>query len=289
MNSLSTPGSVVILGEYAILERGLGVACATAPRMYLHFEASDRFSVRGMRTSELVTVDAELCAICLSELGLAESELHMSLTADGRGFFHSSGRKKGLGSSAALVVALIAGCMVAAGEDPLADRDRVFHHALRAHRKWKRGGSGYDVAVSSYGGCGLFRGGVLPEWDPVSLPWKLELEYTAQSMDTTQAVQRFLSWQASHPRAAAEFLAASDHYVQEFLATSQYSLLQELMAGARQLYDGLEKRIGIRYPDNIRLPSSDVAWKTSGAGYELLLYLHPPPDEMMTEEGLRWE
>jgi phosphomevalonate kinase len=64
------------------------------------------------------------------------------------------GRKLGLGSSAAIVVASLA-AVVAERDGTRSDaalRDAVFGTALRAHREAQGGGSGVDVASSAWGG-----------------------------------------------------------------------------------------------------------------------------------------
>jgi phosphomevalonate kinase len=65
-----------------------------------------------------------------------------------------SGRKLGLGSSAASVVAALGCRAVARGEDPRVPlvRARIFRAARAAHARVQNGGSGVDVAASVHGG-----------------------------------------------------------------------------------------------------------------------------------------
>src|SRR5580704_16155372 len=110
------PGKLVLTGAYAVL--------AGAPAIVI---AVDRYASADPLTPEDVDVRA----------------LH-----DG------SGRKLGLGSSAASVVASLGARAVARGED-LQDervRARLFREARDAHAKGQGGGSGADVATAVHGG-----------------------------------------------------------------------------------------------------------------------------------------
>jgi phosphomevalonate kinase len=73
---------------------------------------------------------------------------------DVRALYDEEGRKLGLGSSAAAVVASLAAKALARGEDlsHARVRARLFLAARRAHARAQNGGSGVDVAASVYGG-----------------------------------------------------------------------------------------------------------------------------------------
>ena len=63
--------------------------------------------------------------------------------------------KLGLGSSAAIVVAALGACAAARGENPSdpAVRQAIFRVARASHAEVQNGGSGVDVAASTYGGA----------------------------------------------------------------------------------------------------------------------------------------
>ncbi len=111
------------------------------------------------------------------------------LTLDTRAFHDTtSGRKLGLGSSAALATALIAALAWPTAEDGAA----VLPLAGNAHREFQRGsGSGIDVATSVHGGVIAYRRGQ----DVHRLEWPDELAYriywSGVSADTVTRVTAY--------------------------------------------------------------------------------------------------
>ena len=157
----SAPGKVVLYGEYAVLDGAPAICMAIDRRARARVSDSDtdfhrvlapgftevegRFRVdaggidwlQGERTFSLV--DAVLRAVGFSSSDPLLIELDTSAFLD-----PVSGRKLGVGSSAALTVALLSA--LAASANVLAD-------AIDAHRRLQRGaGSGLDVATAIHGG-----------------------------------------------------------------------------------------------------------------------------------------
>jgi phosphomevalonate kinase len=134
----SAPGKVVLSGEYAVLDGAAAVCAAVNRRAVVKldesldgqchvltpgFSGEDRFSI----------VDA----VC------GGSRPSLSIELDTRSF-SEEGHKIGIGSSAALTVALVAA---------LGKSDDVFVKALLAHSELQDGaGSGDDVAAAAHGG-----------------------------------------------------------------------------------------------------------------------------------------
>jgi phosphomevalonate kinase len=110
------PGKLVLTGAYAVL-RG-------APAIVV---AIDRYAVADTESSSVVDVHA----------------LH-----------DEAGRKLGLGSSAATIVASLGARAVVRGEDPrhAPVRAEIFRVARETHSREQGGGSGVDVAASVFGG-----------------------------------------------------------------------------------------------------------------------------------------
>ncbi len=199
--TVTVPGNVILLGEYAVLEEGgLGAACAVQNRVRLQAEAAQELSVEGRwpggsfawspgkSTSPLVSAvyrtvsewkeRQRLGAIPALRVCIDSSELYLP-----------HGRKAGFGSSAAVTVALvIALCAngdqrtgglgtgdqgtagLALGEQ-LLEGQALAKLALAAHRLAQGGaGSGYDVYCSFFGGWGMFRGGTAPSWEAHARP-----------------------------------------------------------------------------------------------------------------------
>ncbi len=122
------PGKLVLSGAYAVLEGAPAVVSAVD--RYVHCDSA--------RAAERVT-----------------PEVRAALGASRAPYFDASalradGRKLGLGSSAAILVASLAS-LSEAGDD-LSLRNGIFAPALRAHREAQGGGSGIDVAASTWGG-----------------------------------------------------------------------------------------------------------------------------------------
>ncbi|HHH12033.1 MAG TPA: hypothetical protein ENK23_08190, partial [Sorangium sp.] len=131
------PGKLVLSGAYAVLEG--------APALVL---AADRYVIAD--TSRAATYQAEEVLAAVT-LGMIERPIWYDVSAL-REAGPGGGRKLGLGSSAAIVVATLAACRLAAGESPRALGRRLLPDALRAHRQAQPRGSGIDVAASCLGG-----------------------------------------------------------------------------------------------------------------------------------------
>jgi phosphomevalonate kinase len=110
------PGKLVLTGAYAVLEGAPAIVAAV-----------DRYAV----------ADTEL-----------PGKIDVGALQD------DAGRKLGLGSSAASIVASFGARALAHGDDPrhAAVRSEIFRSARDAHQRQQGGGSGVDVAASVHGG-----------------------------------------------------------------------------------------------------------------------------------------
>jgi phosphomevalonate kinase len=110
------PGKLVLTGAYAVLDGAPAIVVAV-----------DRYAAADIRSPTQVDV---------------------------RELYDEGGRKLGLGSSAAAVVATLAARAMARGEDPryAAVRAEIFRVARGVHAREQHGGSGVDVAASVHGG-----------------------------------------------------------------------------------------------------------------------------------------
>jgi phosphomevalonate kinase len=158
MTRARAPGKLVLSGAYAVLSGA--PAIVTAVSRYVIADTS--------QPAELVT-----------------DEVAAALTAGQRapGFdasqLREAGRKLGLGSSAAILLASL--FALERDADPSLDdssvRRTLFTRALAAHRHAQGGGSGVDVAASCFGGTLVYRlGAAGPELRPVTLPAQLVFE-----------------------------------------------------------------------------------------------------------------
>ncbi|HEY6077317.1 MAG TPA: hypothetical protein VIW29_00845 [Polyangiaceae bacterium] len=171
MTRARAPGKVVLSGAYAVLSGAPAIVCSV-----------DRY----------VTADSEQAA------ELVTPELEAALEAGERApWFDASalrqdGRKLGLGSSAAILVASLYALAKGARPELLHTElvQLVFERALRAHRIAQAGGSGVDVACSAFGGTLSYRLlGDGPRCAPLALPGGLVVElWTCPEASSTRAL-----------------------------------------------------------------------------------------------------
>ena len=129
--------------------------------------------------------------------------------------------KLGLGSSAAVVVAALATSL-----DP-SDRRALFHAARAAHAKAQGGGSGIDVAASTYGGVLEYR---QHDAEPLARAWpeglRLDVFFAGTSAKTSSLLARVAALAAADPaRHAAvvqELCDASVHAARVFDHASDF-------------------------------------------------------------------
>jgi phosphomevalonate kinase len=145
------PGKVLLFGAYSVLEGTQALVVAV-----------DRYAVAD--TDHVApSTSAEVCAAIGDEPAPA-----LDLTS-----LHQDGEKLGLGSSAAALVATLGARAAERGKD-LADlivRKDILFDAKRAHAAAQGGGSGVDIAASTYGGALFYS--TLPDVDPLILQAEL--------------------------------------------------------------------------------------------------------------------
>ena len=161
----SAPGKVIIAGEYAVLDGAPAICVAVNRRAQVsitsnsknhHTVAAPGFSER-LACFEIMADAAEefpLLAAVWQELQIETSDF-LSIVLDSSGFRDANAGKIGIGSSAALTVALTAAL------DCLAHESRDIRSiAIAAHRRLQGGaGSGADIACSVAGGVTEYRMG----------------------------------------------------------------------------------------------------------------------------------
>ncbi len=225
---------------------------------------------------------------------------------DTRALFEPDGRKRGLGSSAAMTVALTAVWPVAAGR-PRTNAADILRHAVEIHRLAQGGtGSGYDVATSALGGHVLFTGGREPTASRVDLPWlpPMRLFPGASAVATRAAVSAYREWRRESPGAAQRFLARSNELVREFVGAAGWAAARRVFDAHRTLGIELGDAIGVSArigpPEDVQRSDAalsdadplDVTWKAVGAGSELGVLLpadsRDPHTIAVSPEGIRW-
>lgn len=197
------PGKLFVIGEYAVLHgaRALvaaldaGIRCRVEPASDWWLSAPD-LGVEG-RVGDVAGEGGGKLLAAAIEVGRGEFGVDGPLSLHVRGAHAASSDKRGLGGSAASVVAILGALAAAAGHDlDGADtRRRLFAAALAVHRAHQRGrGSGADVAASVYGGWldyALAEGGarIAPATLPPDTRWAAA--WSGVPSDTARAIEAF--------------------------------------------------------------------------------------------------
>jgi phosphomevalonate kinase len=190
------PGKLVLSGAYAVLE-GAPALVAAVDR-YAEADAS--------RPAHLVT-DEVAAAIERGHLQAAPWFDASALRSIQGGASH----KLGLGSSAAILVASLGAASAREGLDDGALRQVVFEPALAAHRAAQGGGSGIDVAASTFGGVICARrseGGLLHVAHSLPRDLVVTVFWSGVAASTATLVGAVRDLASSDPRAYAAILAA---------------------------------------------------------------------------------
>lgn len=307
------PGKLVIVGEYAVLEGAPGLAVAvdvraearirTAPGSRNQLVIPDTGESFGFRwvagngprwegaSPGAFGLPLEACVAILAARGLLPSaaalpacQIELATAA-----FHQTGPgghrvKLGLGSSAAIVVALTGALLRFAG-GPALPRQALIAICHEAHRRLQGGaGSGIDVATAITGGAVAIEFGRshgpdagVPQARPVAWPRRLSMAavWTGQSASTPAMLGRL---RAYRERDAARFGshmerlgANAGQAVAAWNAEDTPGILGAIAgyeAGLRQLDEAAG--IGIFSPVHERLRAIAVkqgaVYKPSGAG-----------------------
>ncbi|MBI3178041.1 MAG: hypothetical protein HYZ27_00170 [Deltaproteobacteria bacterium] len=198
------PGKLVVLGEYAVLEGAPALVTAVdryavvrarpAPRSEVEahelgvraaFEVERGRVVWGQQVTADQRAALSLVAACIEEA--APGSTPLALEVDTRELVDAkSGAKLGLGSSAAVSVALCGALLARAG---ITDAQEIFARALAAHRGAQSGGSGVDVAAACFGQSLVFRAGAAPRFYPVALTVEMVCVWTGRAASTRALVQ----------------------------------------------------------------------------------------------------
>lgn len=167
----SAPGKLFLLGEYAVLhgapalltavDRRARVTIGTAARDFTvtapNLGLNAQLNADGSLPDDLGAGEKDQLRVftavreTLIDDGLLPTLPALAVSIDSSPFWATGAGKLGLGSSAAVAVALTSALTRAAGVR--LERDRLCEVAIRAHRASQGGtGSGGDVAASVYGG-----------------------------------------------------------------------------------------------------------------------------------------
>jgi len=281
--STSAPGKVVIAGEYAVLDGAPAICMAVNRRAHVSITTSDndhhsvlapgfsesagRFTAVGNRIEWLAGADEfSLLEAVWQEAAPTVSE-NLTIVLDSNDFIDpASSVKLGIGSSAALTVALIAAF------DKVTDDDiNVLRAATDAHRRFQQGsGSGVDIACSLAGGLVEYRiGGESAS----SLTWPNGLAYallwSGVAASTDEKLNQLARTEAGQAR--AELVIASARVAASWREGNPVEILQQLRDYTKALrkFD-VDHRLGIFDAGHAKLADAaapaGLVYKPCGAG-----------------------
>ncbi|WP_018662727.1 phosphomevalonate kinase [Heyndrickxia acidiproducens] len=181
---VKAPGKLMIAGEYAVIEPGQPAVVAAVDR-YITVDAKDSSenvlslpqlgieevvwhtegdSVQFSREDPRLRFIANALSVftrLAREKSLSPRPLHLTITSELDDA--ASGKKYGLGSSAAILVSVLAALLHIHRRELPATKDMIYKLASIAHLKTQGNGSGADLAASTYGGWIHYKA-FRPDW-----------------------------------------------------------------------------------------------------------------------------
>lgn len=312
---LKIPGNLLLVGEYSVTipgGKGIGTAidtwaCITAePHDMLTIECkfNNKDYSQSYSPGQMPLIDCVLKNLRkYFELKKIPFPNSFKVYVDTSDFYLPNGRKKGFGSSAAVVVGLTSLFLKLALNH--FNTEEVFPLALSIHRDFQGGrGSGYDIAASLYGGIGLFTGGILPIWQPITPAWvnNLRLIEGDEEVSTKQALAAFSHF-LSHHSDSKSFINQSNELVTQ-LAQCKDSVSAKLsFKKAAELNQWIHHQLDIssegprlkKLLDQLR--ANDCPGKALGAGGEIAAVMVERNTSLVKNfqplnvsyKGIKWE
>ena len=191
-SSASAPGSLMLMGEHAVLQGSSAISCAVTSRMHVSLKRLKNkkliiHSALGTYESSIdnIAPDPRFRFVLACFDGQQEG---LELTIESE-FSHTVG----LGSSAAVTVATLGALL-----GPKIDRLILFQKSVEVVRRVQKIGSGADVAASIFGGAVFYRMDPLVI-EPLSTLLPLTLIYSGSKMTTIEVINRVLEAREMHP------------------------------------------------------------------------------------------
>ncbi len=208
--TVSAPGSLMLLGEHAVLHGHRALVCAINRRITVHLTALDVDELRIVSAlgnyecplNDLIDHPALRFAIQAVKQHVDELPSGLLLNIES-GFSADIG----FGSSAAVTVAVHAAILRwLLGEDP--DPRMVFRQGLETVHAVQGRGSGADLAASVYGGIVCYTTAPTVEPVPVSVP--LTAVYCGYKTPTPEVILKVEQWRAENQETYARIYADID-------------------------------------------------------------------------------
>ncbi len=262
----SAPGKVILSGEYAVLDGAPAISMAVNRRAVVTLASAgdDNAAVRSLGLAGQLDSGLFDCVVRASNFSRSND---YSFVLDTSAFVDAeSGTKLGIGSSAAVTVALVKAIVSLVGDN--SDVDEI---AAIAHRDFQQGvGSGVDIATSVAGGFLEFR---LQETSITKLAWptglKFALLWSGVAASTRSRVDRL---EASDTRPSRARLSEEASAIAHSWASGDADVI---IAACRRYNDALmafsvDHKLGIFEAGHDALAqdalANGLAYKPCGAG-----------------------
>ena len=253
----SAPGKIVLSGEYAVLWGAPAVCMAVDRRAVATVQPADACS---LTTPGFTDSDPFRVVDALSPGGRPACDITLDTTA-----FANNGSKIGLGSSAALTVALAAA---------LDNSVEIYEQTLAAHKRLQgNSGSGVDVAAAVHGGLLEYS---MTSREAASLPWPNGLAFrviwTGVPVSTGEKLKK-LAAQAGQPamRSRSALLLVAPRMAQAWRSADAGAILETYVTYIGVLRQfSVDHDLGIFDAGHDKLTDAAMAdglvYKPSGAG-----------------------
>lgn len=311
--TIKVPGKLMVAGEFAVLVPNHHLAVTAVDRfvyatiadsedamlsledfelneLYWNYEAGKVSITSTDERLSFVQVAMEITCTYLEEQGVEIDPFELSIRSE---LDDASGIKYGLGSSAAVVSAVVTAIIAHYTKEEL-DKDLIFKLAALSHVKTQGSGSGADVAASVYGGVleyssfqaewlkDLYQKAesiseiIAEEWiylslKPIKLPETVHfcVGWTGNPASTTKLVDIILKQKMLNSIAFEEFLQNSEKAVHTLLTGMEENNHSLLFAGVKANREALAE-IGRQARTSIETPLlttlCDLAEELGGAG-----------------------
>lgn len=244
----SAPGSLMLLGEHAVLHGKQALVCAINRRITVHLSPLPDRTVRVLSAlGDYVSTLDELAGYPSLKFVLQAVRRHLDRIPSGFELRIDSefSADIGFGSSAAVTVATHAALMRwINGKVPR--REDVFNAALETVHAVQGRGSGADLAASVFGGIVGFS--THPEFEPVEVSLPLTAVYCGYKTPTVEVIQKVEALRSEDPAKYDRIYSEMDMGVREALAAlkeEDWTLFGLTLDRGQQLMD----EMGVNTPE----------------------------------------
>lgn len=271
----SAPGKLFLLGEYAVLEGGPALLAPVKQRAKVTLEASKKGQVISHTTAIKIHSPEEalqhypLLQATVAELDCLEQLENGQLKLDTSAFF-KGGVKLGLGSSAALTVALVKLFL------PDATVNEQFLKSVSCHLAFQNGiGSGADIALAAMDQAIVFQRGKSPISAVLPADLHMLAIWSGEPASTVGYVAAVHRWRQNDPAAYQSQISDLGDTATQCIDALGLGNTQRVLAGIEQYDRHLERLSSISGVDfynethlkmRKKVELAHCTYKPSGAG-----------------------